>query len=91
MGKAEERGKGAAQGQKRAGTARRRNRRADQFCVIVVANERSKLVYAVGFKAPHKVTVPEWVAGLHQMDLARDIIDQEDDTFEFMPSASLPQ
>ncbi|CRL19518.1 unnamed protein product [Penicillium camemberti] len=32
-------GKGASQGQKRAGTTRRRNRRADQFCVHIVANE----------------------------------------------------
>jgi hypothetical protein len=40
-------------------------------------------VYAVEFKAPHKVTIPELVAGLHQMDLARDVIDQEGDTFEF--------
>ncbi|KAJ6134491.1 hypothetical protein N7523_000813 [Penicillium sp. IBT 18751x] len=35
------------------------------------------------FKAPHKVTIPELVAGLHQTDLARDVIDQEGDTFEF--------
>ncbi|KAJ6038268.1 uncharacterized protein N7446_005078 [Penicillium canescens] len=76
-------GRGAAQSQKRAATARRRNRRADQFCVHVVANERQKPVYAVEFKAPHKVTIPEWVSGLHQMDLARDVIDQEGDTFEF--------
>ncbi|KAJ5186454.1 hypothetical protein N7449_011218 [Penicillium cf. viridicatum] len=26
---------------------------------------------------------PEWVAGLHHIDLARDVIDQEGDTFEF--------
>jgi hypothetical protein len=63
--------------------ARRRNRRADQFCVHIVANERQKPVYAVEFKAPHKVTIPELVAGLQQMDLARDVIDQEGDTFEF--------
>jgi hypothetical protein len=34
-------------------------------------------VYAVEFKAPHKVTIPELVAGLHEIDLARDVIDQE--------------
>ncbi|EEQ85491.1 uncharacterized protein BDCG_08760 [Blastomyces dermatitidis ER-3] len=76
-------GRGAAQRQKRDGTARRRNRRADQFCVHLVADERQIPVYAVEFKAPHKVTVPELVSGLHQMDLARDVIDQEGDTFEF--------
>jgi hypothetical protein len=32
-------------------------------------------VYAVEFKAPHKVTIPELVAGLHEIDLARDVID----------------
>ncbi|KAJ6038412.1 uncharacterized protein N7446_005212 [Penicillium canescens] len=82
-GRGRGRGRGAPQRQKSAGTARRRNRRADQFCVHVVANERQKPVYAVEFKAPHKVTIPELVAGLHQMDLARDVIDQEGDTFEF--------
>lgn len=29
------------------------------------------------------VTVPELVAGLHQMDLTRGFIDQDGDTFEF--------
>ncbi|KAJ5547554.1 hypothetical protein N7513_004788 [Penicillium frequentans] len=38
---------------------------------------------AVEFKAPHKVTIPELVAGLHQMDLASDVIDQHGDSFEF--------
>ncbi|EKV07085.1 metalloprotease m41 ftsh [Penicillium digitatum] len=76
-------GRGAAQGKKRDGTARRRNRRADQFCVHLVADERQIPVYAVEFKAPHKVTIPELVAGLHQMDPARDVINQEGDTFEF--------
>jgi hypothetical protein len=59
------------------------NCRTDQFCVQIVANERQKPVYAVKFKAPHRVTIPEWVAGLHQMDIARYVIDQEGDTFEF--------
>ena len=77
------RGRGAAQRQKRDGTARRRNRRADQFCVHLVADEQHIPVYAVEFKAPHKVTIPELAAGLHQTDLARDVIDQEGDTFEF--------
>ncbi|QKX57031.1 uncharacterized protein TRUGW13939_04139 [Talaromyces rugulosus] len=63
--------------------ARRRNRRADQSCVHIVADERKEPVYAVEFKAPHKVTIPELVAGLHQMDLDRDVIGQEGDTFEF--------
>jgi hypothetical protein len=76
-------GRGAAQRRNRDGTARRRNRRADQFCVHLVADERQIPVYAVEFKAPHKVTIPELVAGLHQVDLASDVIDQEGDTFEF--------
>ncbi|KAJ6141198.1 hypothetical protein N7470_010094 [Penicillium chermesinum] len=77
------RGSGATQIQRRDGTVRRRNRRADQFCVHLVADERQIPVYAVEFKAPHKVTIPELVAGLHRMDLARDVIEQEGDTFEF--------
>jgi hypothetical protein len=51
--------------------------------VHLVADERQILEYAVEFKAPYKVTVPELVAGLHQIDLARDVIGQEGDTFEF--------
>lgn len=82
-GRGRGRGRGAAQGKKRDGTVRRRNRRADQFCVHLVADERQIPVYAVEFKAPHKVTIPELVAGLHQIDLARDVIGQEGDTFEF--------
>lgn len=49
----------------------------------LVADERQILVYAVEFKAPYKVIIPELVAGLHEMDLARDVINQEGDTFEF--------
>ncbi|KAJ5404041.1 hypothetical protein N7509_003912 [Penicillium cosmopolitanum] len=82
-GRGRGRAKGAEQRQKPDGTARRRNRRADQFCVHTVADERQIPVYTVEFKAPHKVTIPEFVAGLHQMDLARDVINQEGDTFEF--------
>ncbi|PYH88799.1 hypothetical protein BO71DRAFT_403570 [Aspergillus ellipticus CBS 707.79] len=71
------------QNQTKPRTPRKRNRRADQFCVHTVANEQKRPVYAVEFKAPHKVTIPELVAGLHEMDLARDVIDQEGDTFEY--------
>ncbi|KAG0161687.1 hypothetical protein PDIDSM_5317 [Penicillium digitatum] len=47
-----------------------------------MADERQIPIYAVEFKAPHKVTIPEWW-GLHQINLARDVINQEGDTFEF--------
>ncbi|KAK9847087.1 hypothetical protein MYU51_020491 [Penicillium brevicompactum] len=80
------RGRGKARGtaqRQKDGTSRKRNRRADQFCVHTVADERQIPVHAVEFKAPHKVTIPELVAGLHHIDLARDVIDQEGDTFEF--------
>jgi hypothetical protein len=36
----------------------------------------------VEFEAPHKLTVPALAAGLHEMDLARNVIDQEGDTFK---------
>lgn len=90
-GKGRGKGNGTAQSHKRIHTTRRRNRCADQFCVHLVANERQKPVYAVEFKAPHNVTVPELVTGLHPMDLARDVIDQEGDTSSFMSPASSPR
>ncbi|KAI2947927.1 hypothetical protein CBS147323_11137 [Aspergillus niger] len=83
LGRGRGRGRGATRRQTRDGTARRRNRHADQFCVHLVADERQLPVYAVEFKAPHKVTIPELVAGLHPIDLNRDVIDQEGDTFKF--------
>lgn len=36
---------------------------------------------AVEFKTPRKLTVAELVAGLYEMDLARDVIDQEGEAF----------
>ncbi|PYH98304.1 hypothetical protein BO71DRAFT_447345 [Aspergillus ellipticus CBS 707.79] len=54
-----------------------------QFCVQVAADERRIPVYAVEFKAPHKVTLPELTAGLHDMEPERDVIGREGDTFEF--------
>ena len=54
----------------------------------LVADKRQIPVYAVEFKAPHKVTIPELVAGLHLMDLAGDVIDREGYTLEFMPPVS---
>lgn len=75
--------KQAARSQKRAHTGRRRNCRVYQFCVHVVTNERQVLAYAVKFKAPHKLTVPGMVSGLHEMGLAHNVINQEGNTFEF--------
>lgn len=63
--------------------SRRRNRRADQFCVHVVEGERRIPAYAVEFKAPHKLTLAELIRGLHEMEPAQDVIDQVGDTFEF--------
>ncbi|RHZ44725.1 uncharacterized protein CDV56_101514 [Aspergillus thermomutatus] len=82
-GRRKGRGEQVAQNQKIARSGWRRNRRADQFCVHLVADERQIPVYAVEFKAPHKLTVAELVAGFHEMDLERDVINQEGDTFEF--------
>jgi hypothetical protein len=63
-------GRKATQNPRTPSTPQKRNRRANQFCVHTVANERKEPVYAVEFKAPHKVTIPELVAGLHEIDLA---------------------
>jgi hypothetical protein len=76
-------GKQVAQSQKMTHSGWRRNRRADQFCVHLVADERQIPVYAVEFKAPHKLKVAELVAGFHEMDLERDVINQEGDTYEY--------
>ena len=89
MEEAEEGERGAARRHRRDGTARRRNRRAGQFCVHLVADGRQIPVYTVESKAPHKVPNPELVAGLHPMDLARDVIDQKGDTFEIYANRRL--
>ncbi|KJK62591.1 Chromatin assembly factor 1 complex p150 subunit N-terminal [Aspergillus parasiticus SU-1] len=62
---------------------RRRNRGADQFCVHVASDERRIPAYAVEFKAPHKLRIPDLIAGLHDMEPERDVIDKKGDTFEF--------
>lgn len=48
-----------------------------------MANKRRIPIYAVEFKAPYKLTVPKLVVGLHEIDVARDVINQEGDTFKF--------
>ncbi|KAI2886130.1 hypothetical protein CBS63078_11031 [Aspergillus niger] len=49
-GRSRGRGRGAARRQTRDGTARRRNRRADQFCVHLVADERKMPVIDSGVR-----------------------------------------
>ncbi|KAE8408328.1 hypothetical protein BDV37DRAFT_296485 [Aspergillus pseudonomiae] len=61
----------------------RRNPRADQFCVHVAADQQRIPAYAVEFKAPHKLTIADLIAGLHEMELEQDAIDKDGDTFEF--------
>lgn len=73
----------AANNTQGARSGRRRNRRADQFGVHVVAGERRIPAYAVEFKAPHKLTLAELTAGLHKIKPAQDVIDKDGDTFEF--------
>ena len=77
------RGRKQAQAHQQTRPARRRNRRADQFCVHVISDEHKVPAYVVEFKAPHKLTEPELVAGLHEVELERDVIGREGDTFEF--------
>ena len=62
---------------------RRRNPRADQFCVHVAADQQRIPAYAVEFKALHKLTIADLIAGLHEMELEQDVIDKDGDTFEF--------
>ncbi|KAL2002533.1 hypothetical protein VTN02DRAFT_6556 [Thermoascus thermophilus] len=62
---------------------RRRNRRADQFCFHVISDEQRVPVYAVEHKAPHKLSLAEILAGLHEMDLENDVINTNGDSFEY--------
>lgn len=66
------------------GTARSEPyRRNDQFCVHVVANEQRVPIFAVEYKAPYKVPLPILIAGLHEMDLDRDVLNADDDSPEY--------
>jgi hypothetical protein len=62
---------------------RRRNRLADQFCVHVLDDDQRLPVYAVEFKAPHKLPLSVLTTGLHEMEPARDVIDQDGDDFAY--------
>ncbi|KAE8146486.1 hypothetical protein BDV25DRAFT_169850 [Aspergillus avenaceus] len=77
------RGRGSGHGTQKSRPKRRRTPRADQSCIHLAEHERRTPVYAVEFKAPHKLTLPEITAGLHEMDIAQDVIGQQGDTFEF--------
>lgn len=56
----------------------------------VVADERRIPVYAVEFKAPHKLTLAEMAAGIRKIEPARDVIDKDGDTFEFHATCLVP-
>ncbi|GLB09318.1 hypothetical protein AtubIFM57258_005236 [Aspergillus tubingensis] len=74
---------GRAQSAQRPIHRRRRNRRADQFCVYVISDDQRVPVYAVEYKAPHKLSLAEILAGLHEMDLEKDVINADGDSFEY--------
>lgn len=46
-----------------------------------MAGERR--IPAYEFRAPHKLTQADLIAGLHKIEPASDVIDNESDTFEF--------
>ncbi|KAL8760968.1 MAG: hypothetical protein Q9184_002871 [Pyrenodesmia sp. 2 TL-2023] len=48
--------------------------KADNYCVYHAKGKHRKLLYAVEFKAPHKVTKEILRTGLHEMNLSRDVI-----------------
>ncbi|KAJ5749282.1 uncharacterized protein N7511_010978 [Penicillium nucicola] len=62
---------------------KRRNIRSDQFHVQAHTGEQIVPVYAVEFKSPHKLTVPELVAGLHEIHPVREVIDKKGTAFKF--------
>ncbi|GAA81977.1 metalloprotease m41 ftsh [Aspergillus luchuensis IFO 4308] len=75
--------RGRARSAQRPIHRRRRNRRADQFCVHVISDDQRVPVYAVEHKAPHKLSLAEILAGLHEMDLEKDVINTDGDSFEY--------
>ncbi|PWY76749.1 hypothetical protein BO83DRAFT_377226 [Aspergillus eucalypticola CBS 122712] len=75
--------RGRARSAQRPIHRRRRNRRADQFCVHVLSDDQRVPVYAVEHKAPHKLSLAEILAGLHEMDLETDVINTDVDSFEY--------
>ncbi|KAI4193051.1 MAG: hypothetical protein LQ346_004017 [Caloplaca aetnensis] len=50
--------------------------KADNYCVYHAEGQHRKLLYAVEFKAPHKVTKEMLRTGLHEMDLSKDVINR---------------
>ena len=59
--------------------------RADQFCIYRLANGQSVPVVVIEYKAPHKITREEVLAGLNgEIVPADDIINKEGDSFEFL-------
>ncbi|KAM3419587.1 hypothetical protein BST61_g2926 [Cercospora zeina] len=64
------------------GSQRRRNTRADQFCVLWREDGSVRPLIAIEYKAPHKLTIEEICTGL-QSDIQpeRDVIDQEEEDF----------
>ncbi|GFN15902.1 hypothetical protein AtubIFM56815_009714 [Aspergillus tubingensis] len=80
--------RGRARSAQRPIHRRRRNRRADQFCVYVISDDQRVPVYAVEHKAPHKLSLAEILAGLHEMDLEKDVISTDGDSFEYHATGS---
>lgn len=60
----------------------RQTHHAYRYCVHVASHERRRSICAVEFKAPHKLTLPELDTGLVEMDIARDVFKQNEDTSE---------
>ncbi|KAL8938174.1 MAG: hypothetical protein Q9211_003333 [Gyalolechia sp. 1 TL-2023] len=48
--------------------------KADKYCVYHAKGQHRKLLYAVEFKPPHKVTKEILRTGLHEMNLSKDVV-----------------
>ncbi|KAL1979562.1 hypothetical protein VTN96DRAFT_5562 [Rasamsonia emersonii] len=59
-----------------------REDRVSHVCIQKRKNEHRTPIFAIEFKAPQKLSLPELIAGFQEMELARDVIDKEADTFE---------
>ncbi|KAG5810663.1 hypothetical protein H9Q74_006359 [Fusarium xylarioides] len=64
--------------------ARGKGNRADQFCIYRMSDGENTPKLAIEYKAPHKLSVDEIVAGLESaIEPERDVINQDGDGFSY--------
>ncbi|KAK5999157.1 Meiotic driver SPOK2-like protein [Cladobotryum mycophilum] len=51
--------------------------RPDQICVYLSETMQRSMIFVCEYKAPHKLTAPDIRAGLHPMDIHRDVVNRK--------------